>query len=685
MSHIETDEIDSSQEFQDSDDDYEYEYIDQDEETGSVKKREEIDYRLLVEDREAFGSCLSAAKQFATPSATNLRGFHCQSRECCWSCGGEHHAPVASCKLATAWVRGEVDMPFGITILPSDYVVPAMRFHICEYAKQFGHSEEESALIIQQQGWNNENHRPRVTLDAQQEFLDLTVAESNVKQLQCGICMDDFDLDEMFSLGCNHTFCSTCWRQYLATKFEGNFGGMEALRVACPQPSCSELVCEQHVRKVAPDLIPSFEQHLLDSFVKANRSVMMWCPGPDCKRIAIKPRDDLYSPYVGNIAVCHGKDGCKKSFCFLCGEEPHDGLCQHLQKEPIATTDTTRLAVTNSLIAAAQLADAKRTVATVKIQLCPTCKTPIEKNGGCNHITCKCGTHFCWLCNADITDVRYNHSCGRHRRDRETTRQPQQRRQVNLDYIHDALEWKKAREDEENNKGRSCCNPIFRRCSEALAARVFRRESNDGTGNDTIDTASTSFMLESVIKHKGGIEQFAHFYKRFVAHQQGQHFAEGQCACVRSRRDDFTQISGMKSATDTDFFVEANQLLVASRRVLKNSYCYVYSIVKQTETSEVRVAAAQNKPGDKKRKMQVHDYEDDDSDNEADASLQLDLFQSHQEQLERFTEQLSEVTERAFNHVQRQRVLELMEIVSRLMETVISFEREESSKLPFVK
>jgi len=32
---------------------------------------------------------------------------------------------------------------------------------------------------------------------------------------------------------------------------------------------------------------------------------------------------------------------------------------------------------------------------------CPSCKQGIQKNGGCDHVKCRCGSEFCFACGAD--------------------------------------------------------------------------------------------------------------------------------------------------------------------------------------------------------------------------------------------------------------------------------------------
>jgi len=46
---------------------------------------------------------------------------------------------------------------------------------------------------------------------------------------------------------------------------------------------------------------------------------------------------------------------------------------------------------------------------------CPGCSIVVVKNGGCNHIECHCGTHFCYECgDAFDRDEIYDHMSEEH-------------------------------------------------------------------------------------------------------------------------------------------------------------------------------------------------------------------------------------------------------------------------------
>eukprot|EP00253_Pinus_taeda_P018669 PITA_18669 len=59
---------------------------------------------------------------------------------------------------------------------------------------------------------------------------------------------------------------------------------------------------------------------------------------------------------------------------------------------------------------------------TVNTKLCPKCGKNVNKDGGCNLVSCVCGQNFCWLCGG-ATGGRHTqtsiegHSCGRYKED----------------------------------------------------------------------------------------------------------------------------------------------------------------------------------------------------------------------------------------------------------------------------
>ncbi|OMJ73534.1 hypothetical protein SteCoe_27758 [Stentor coeruleus] len=188
----------------------------------------------------------------------------------------------------------------------------------------------------------------------------------------CQICFES--LAERDALMCGHVFCCNCWRSYIEDLIRQN----SIVEATCPSFGCMLKIPESMVLKYA-------EEEMKEKYVKLKccnfitmSQMYKFCPFPGCEYIA-------ECSYMGTYEItCN----CDFVFCFGCGEEAHRPTLCHTVKE-WNTKNSAESENINWILA--------------NTKQCPSCRKPIEKNQGCNHMTCYreiggCGYEFCWLC-----------------------------------------------------------------------------------------------------------------------------------------------------------------------------------------------------------------------------------------------------------------------------------------------
>ncbi|CAH2051566.1 unnamed protein product [Thlaspi arvense] len=215
----------------------------------------------------------------------------------------------------------------------------------------------------------------------------------------CDICVEDVPVHQTTRMDCGHCFCNNCWAGHFTVKInEGQSKRIRCMAYKC-NAICDEDVVRTLVSKSQPDLAEKFDRFLIESYIEDNKMVK-WCPStPHCGN-AIRVEDD---------ELCEVECSCGFQFCFSCSYQAHSP-CSCLMWE----------------LWRKKCHDESETVnwITVHTKPCPKCYKPVEKNGGCNLVTCICGQSFCWLCGAatgkDHTWSRISgHSCGRYQEDKE--------------------------------------------------------------------------------------------------------------------------------------------------------------------------------------------------------------------------------------------------------------------------
>jgi ariadne-1 len=206
----------------------------------------------------------------------------------------------------------------------------------------------------------------------------------------CGICYDEMNLTSLHSLGCGHYFCQKCWRDYMidASKIYKSTP-LVFLDLRCPEYDCDVLVTPNQISCLAPHLLHTWNDAFFQTFVEQDDS-FRFCPGPDCRWIAMASSScPRYRPF--RTATC---TSCSTSFCFQCGESPHEpATCSDL-REWRSIRESSGFWIKQNA------------------KPCPGCNAPIEKYTGCNHMKCtKCKTDFCWLCLAQLNSHMERHIC----------------------------------------------------------------------------------------------------------------------------------------------------------------------------------------------------------------------------------------------------------------------------------
>ena len=194
----------------------------------------------------------------------------------------------------------------------------------------------------------------------------------------CQICYSEIDASNSFALACQHTFCNECWTQYLSEKVRSGFHGISA---ACMQTQCNMMVGHTKFDRFlaqSPKDKEMYWKWLSKSFTDDNRNIK-WCPNVQCEFCC--ERTDLAR--MLDEVVCE----CGTAFCFACGEYTHKPCdCATADKWNVKSNAESE----------------NVTWIAANTKPCPRCQRNIEKNQGCNHMTCaQCRHEFCWICMGD--------------------------------------------------------------------------------------------------------------------------------------------------------------------------------------------------------------------------------------------------------------------------------------------
>ncbi|NP_001074461.1 ankyrin repeat and IBR domain-containing protein 1 [Danio rerio] len=345
----------------------------------------------------------------------------------------------------------------------------------------------------------------------------------------CGICMSSISVfEDPVDMSCGHEFCRACWEGFLNLKIQEG----EAHNIFCPAYDCFQLVPVEVIESVVSrEMDKRYLQFDIKAFVDNNPAIH-WCPVARCERAVRLTRpgpgasDPLSFPLLKAPAVDCGKGHL---FCWEClgdAHEPCDCETWKMWLQKVSEMKPEELAgVSEAYEDAANclwlLSNSKP---------CANCKSPIQKNEGCNHMQCaKCKYDFCWIC---------------------------------------LEEWKK----------HSSSTGGYYRCTRYEVIQQVEEQSKEMT-------------VEAEKKHKSfqELDRFMHYYTRYKNHEHSYQLEERLLKTAKEKMEQLSKafIGRDGAPPDTTFIEDGVHELLKTRRILKCSYPYSFFLEPKSTKKEI--------------------------------------------------------------------------------------------------
>ncbi|KAH6876592.1 hypothetical protein B0T10DRAFT_414495 [Thelonectria olida] len=187
----------------------------------------------------------------------------------------------------------------------------------------------------------------------------------------CTICF--CDAEQPIRTRCGHVYCSDCFTNMC----EAEASQPRKFGITCLADQCKTVIPLAEISNLLAS--KTFDNVLRASFashVGRYPNEFRYCPTPDCTHIY---RVSSNSDMLPAKFTCRE---CLQWICTACHAAHSPQTCAEFQGD-----------------ASGGIEALTRIREQMGIQNCPDCHSPIEKDGGCNHVTClKCGIDICWLC-----------------------------------------------------------------------------------------------------------------------------------------------------------------------------------------------------------------------------------------------------------------------------------------------